>query len=225
MDKIKSLTKQLNEASENLSEENKKTFGDIIVYVRASNIKSMDAEEFLQQLLDSFLNAEQRGVSIESVLGTTDIKHYCDEIINTYKANYNFLSLYSEYITYSGIAIGILSALDYFFGSLRKVTKHGFNSLTLSSNFTLATIFQFLFIGGTVVVIMSYIKKSCFTKDVPTGKVKNFFKFWGIGILWFTPMLLSSKFLDKIVLFQLNIILVLIISVALYFIGNYLSQN
>jgi len=225
MNKAKSLIKQLNKASENLSEENKKIFSDIIVYVRTSNIKSMDSEEFLQQLLDSFLNAEQRGVTIETVLGTTDIKHYCDEIINTYKSDYSFFSLYSEYITYSGILISVLSAINYFFESLKKVTKHGFNSLTLYSNFTLGTFFQFLFISASVVAIMVYIKKSCFTEDVSTGKLKDFFKLWGIGILWFIPMLLSFMFLDKIILFQLNIFLVLIIGTAFYFIGNYLSQN
>ena len=73
MIKTKSLIKQLNKASENLSLENKSVFDDSVVYIRTSNIKTRDAEEFLQQILDSFLNAEQQGVSIEKVLGTTDI--------------------------------------------------------------------------------------------------------------------------------------------------------
>ncbi len=113
MIKTKSLIKQLNKASENLSLENKNIFTDIVVYIRTSNIKVRDAEEFLQQILDSFLNAEQQGVSIETVLGTPDIKDYCEEIVKTYKSSYNYLSLCSEYVMYTGMIIIILSIINY----------------------------------------------------------------------------------------------------------------
>lgn len=225
MNKTKSLIKQLNLAAKNLSVENQKIFTDIIVYVRTSNIKSMDAEEFLQQLLDSFLNAEQKGVAIETVLGTTDVKHYCDEVVNTYKSNYSFTELYSEHIMYFGIIISILSVIDYIFQCLNQVVKHGFNSVTLSSNFSLGTIFQFLLISSLIYGVMKYIKKSCFTETVPTGKVKDFFKLWGFFALFFGAMFISFKFLDKIILFQLNIIVVFLIGITLYFVGNYLSEN
>src|SRR5659263_360486 len=105
MIKTKSLIKQLNKSAKNLSLENKKTFYDIVLYIRSSNIKTRDAEEFLQQILDSFLNAEQQGVSIEFMLGTSDIKHYCEEIVITYKSSYNYLSRCSEYIMTTGILI------------------------------------------------------------------------------------------------------------------------
>ncbi|MBZ9606332.1 hypothetical protein G9F73_000550 [Clostridium estertheticum] len=91
MIKTKSLIKQLNKAAENLSPENESIFLDIVVYIRTSNIRTRDAEEFLQQILDSFLNAEQQGVGIETMLGTSDIKQYCEEIVSTYKSSYDFL--------------------------------------------------------------------------------------------------------------------------------------
>ena len=161
MIKTKSLIKQLNKASENLSVENEKIFDDIVVYVRTSNIKTRDAEEFLQQILDSFLNAEQQGVSIENVLGTTDIKHYCDEIVDTYKSSYNY----------------------------------------------------------------SYIKKSCFKETAQVSTIKEFFKLWILSCLWICILIACLMFLDEILVFRLNIIVVLIVGIALYFIGTYVSEK
>ena len=141
MIKTKSLIKQLNKASENLSLENKSVFDDIVVYVRTSNIKIRDAEEFLQQILDSFLNAEQQGVSIETVLGTTDIKHYCEEIVDTYKSSYHYSSLCSEYAMYTGMIITILSIINYITQNLEAIVKYGINDFTFIINFYL---FMFL---------------------------------------------------------------------------------
>ena len=61
MIKTSALIKQLNKSAKNLSIENKKVFDDIILYIRFSNIKTRDGEEFLQQILDSFLNAQKQG--------------------------------------------------------------------------------------------------------------------------------------------------------------------
>ncbi|MBZ9606456.1 DUF1048 domain-containing protein [Clostridium estertheticum] len=140
MIKTKSLIMQLNKASEKLSLESKDVFDDIVVYVRTSNIKTRDAEEFLQQILDSFLNAEQQGVSIENVLGTTDIKHYCEEIVNTYKSNYHYSSLCSEYVMYTGMIITILSIFNYITQSVTIISKYGVNNLTFYLNLNLGII-------------------------------------------------------------------------------------
>lgn len=47
MIKLSSLGKQLNESVEKLSFENRKIFDDIIAFIRASNLKTRDGEEFL----------------------------------------------------------------------------------------------------------------------------------------------------------------------------------
>jgi len=225
MIKTKSLIIQLNKASENLSLENKSIFNDIVVYIRTSNIKTRDAEEFLQQILDSFLNAEQQGVSIENVLGTTDIKHYCDEIVSTYKSSYNYLSLCSEYVMYTGMLITILSIINYITQTVPIIFKYGVNNLTFYLNFNLGIISQFLIIGIGIIAIMTYIKKSCFEERVKVSTKKEFFKLWILSCLWICIMIACVMFLGKILVFRVNIIIVLIIGIALYFIGHYLLEK
>ncbi|MBK5239951.1 DUF1048 domain-containing protein [Clostridium sp.] len=225
MTKTKSLIKQLNKASENLSEENKIIFTDIVVYIRMSNIKIKDAEEFLQQILDSFLNAENQGVSIENVLGTSDIRHYCEEIVNTYKSSYKYLSRCSDYVMYAGSIIIILSIINYISQNLIIIIKYGFNDFTFNLNFSLGTIFQYLLISLIIIVIFFYTKKTCFKLPVKSGKIKEFLKLWAIACLWISIPFACMVFFDKILLFRLNIFIVLIIGCGLYFWGNYLSEK
>jgi len=223
--KTKSLIKQLNKASANLSLQNKGIFDEIVVFIRVSNIRTRDAEEFLQQILDSFLNAEQRGVSIETVLGTSDIKHYCEEIVDTFKSSYNYLSHFSEYVMYTSMIITMLSIIDYITQSLTIILKYGVNNLTFYLNFNLGIIFQFLIIGITIIAIMIYIRKSCFKELVKGSKIKEFFKFWIIGCLWLCLMIACLMFLENILVFKLNVILVLIVGITLYLISHYVSEK
>jgi len=223
--KTKSLIKQLNKASENLVLENKKKFTDIVVYVRTSNIKTRDAEEFLQQILDSFLNAQKQGVSIENVLGTADIKHYCEEIVDTYKSSYNYSSLCSEYVMYTGMIVTMLSIINYITQNLIIINKYDVNNFTLYLKFNMGIMFQFLLIGIMIIAIMTYTKKSCFKEIVKGDKIKEFFKLCVIGCLWMCIMVACVMFLDKLLVFRLNIILVLIVGIALYFIGHYVSEK
>lgn len=224
MTKTKSLIKQLNKASENLSKENKIIFSDIVVYIRMSNIKIKDAEEFLQQILDSFLNAEEQGVSIENMLGTSDIKHYCEEIVTTYKSTYNYLSLCSDYVMHTGSIIIILSIINYISQNLFIIIKYGFENFTFNLNLNLGMLFGILTVGLMIINIFSYAKKTCFKQPVKSSK-KEFLKLWRIASLWISIPFACMVFLDKILVFKLNIIIVLFIGLVLYFWGNYLSEK
>ena len=225
MVKTKSLIAQLNKASENLSPENKNIFEDIVVFIRTSNIKTRDAEEFLQQILDSFLNAEQQGVNIENVLGTTDIKNYCEEIVNTYKASYNPLSLSGEYVMYAGSLIVILTIINFISQSIPTIITNGFNKLNFNLNINLGVILLFLLIGLMIIAIMTYIKKTCFKKPVKGGEIKEFFKLWVIMFLWMCIVIACMIFLNKIFVFGVNVFIVLIVGFVLHFVGSYLSEK
>lgn len=108
---------------------------------------------------------------------------------------------------------------------LIRLGKNGFNNLTLYLNLNLGVIIQFLLIGLMVICIMSYTKKSCFKKPVKRGKIKEFFILWVISCLWICIMIACLMFLSKILLFKVNIIIFLIITLILYFTGNYLSEK
>ncbi|MBW9173108.1 DUF1129 domain-containing protein [Clostridium estertheticum] len=225
MIKTSALIKQLNKSAKNLSIENKKIFDDIILYIRFSNIKTRDAEEFLQQILDSFLNAQKQGVSIEYMLGTPDIKHYCEEIVRAYKSSYNYLSLFSEYVMSTGIIIIMFSIINYIIQNFTIFWRHDIDKLTFYLNFDSGLIFQLLLIVPLFIAVYAYFRKSCFKVTTKRGQIKEFFILWVLAVLLICIMVAFLMFVGKIILFRLNIILVLIVGIALYFIGNYASER
>ena len=225
MIKTSALIKQLNKSAKKLSLENKKVFDDIILYIRSSNIKTRDAEEFLQQLLDSFLNAEQQGVSIEFMLGTSDIKHYCEEIVITYKSSYNYLSRCSEYIMTTGILITIFSLFNYITQNFNIFIKHDIDNFTVYLNISSMLIFEFLIMVPSFFAIFAFFKKGCFRETTKRGKIKEYFIIWIISMLVICIMVAFIMFVGEITLFRLNIIIVLIVGIALYFIGHYVSEK
>lgn len=227
MIKASSLVKQLNKAAENLSIENRKIFDDIVIYIRASNLKERDAEEFLQQILDSFLNAQQQGVSIESTIGTSDIKHYCDEIVNTYKSSYNVLSLSGQYIMYAGMFIVILSFIKYIPQKLIPILlkTHEINNFTFYLDVNRQLIIQCLIVLPFIIAVLTSFKKSCFKGTSKVSKVKEFFIYWMICVLLICTWIAIFKFVDETVIFSLNIFIVLSIGIAIYFVGNYFTEK
>lgn len=225
MSRIKSLIKQLNETSEKLSKENKEIFDEIVVYVRTSNIKTSDTEEFLQQILDSFLNAEKRGVTIKEVLGTSDIKEYCKEIVNTYKSSYNLLSRLNEYILFLGIIIIIFPLMNFIFQNSSSIIQNGIDTFTFSLNVNLAIIIQVILIALLVPVVMAYVQRSCFKRPTKSDKIKEFLVLCLINILIILVFVLCSKFLSNSLSININIFIILIVGLPLYFTGKYLTEK
>ncbi|MBX4262610.1 hypothetical protein KTC96_06250 [Clostridium estertheticum] len=225
MIKTSALIKQLNKSAKNLSLENKKIFDDMVLYIRTSNLKARDAEEFLQQILDSFLNAEHQGVSIEYMLGTSDIKNYCKEIVITYKSSYNYISRCSEYIMYAGMFIAIISFITMITQNFTAFIINGTKNLSFYLNVDLELISQFLILVPIIIILMTYFRNSCFKENTKRDKVKAFFIEWIFWIIVICIMVVFSMFVDNILFFRLNIGIVLIIGIILYFIGNYASER
>ncbi|MFW2488760.1 hypothetical protein ACN077_09315 [Clostridium chromiireducens] len=228
MIKLSLLEKQLNESVEKLSLENRGIFDDIVAFIRTSNLKTRDGEEFLQQMLDNFLNAQQQGISIEAMLGTDDIRGYCEEIVATFKSRYNILSRSGEYLMYVGILVLVTSVLSSFTKNLTILMSKNFKFKNFSFysyiDFDFGFITTFLIAVAFYISLMNWIKKSCFTKPVISNEKKNKFKMY-ILIIFICIMHTISKFAKGYVFYSLNIFLVVIIGIMSYFIGNYLVEN
>jgi DNA-binding ferritin-like protein (Dps family) len=228
MIKLSSLGKQLNESVEKLSLENRKIFDDIIAFIRASNLKTRDGEEFLQQMLDSFLNAQQQGTSIEIMLGTDDIRSYCKEIVDAYKSTYSILSRSGEYLMYFGITIVILSLFSSFGKNFIILMSKNFRFSDFSFysyiDFDFGFITTFLIAVTLYIALMDWIKKNCFTELVKVNQEKNNFKVF-VLIIFIWIMYTISNFVKGYVFFSLNIFIVVIIGTMSYLIGNYLIEK
>ena len=228
MFKLSLLGKQLNESVEKLSLENRQIFDDIIVFMRASNLKTRDIEEFLQLMLDSFLNAQQQGISVEDMLGTDDIRSYCKEIVATYKSTYSVLSRSGEYLMYSGIIIVILAVFGNFTKNFTILMSKSFefNKFSFYSyiDFDFGMITEFLIAVTLFIALMDWLKKSCFIESVKGNQKKKNLKI-PMLIIFICIMNFISNFAEGYVFFSLNLFIVVIIGTMSYLIGNYLIEK
>lgn len=78
--KSKLLNRSNNQLDKTLFGEYVPVMTDMICYLRASHLSEYHQEVVRQDLLEMLLSAQERGDSIESVIGT-DYKAFCDEII------------------------------------------------------------------------------------------------------------------------------------------------
>lgn len=225
MSKNGELIKQLNQSADVLTKENREVFDDIVIYIRTSNLKIKDMEEFLQQILDSFINAQNNDKNIESVLGTDDIKKYCDDIIETYKSTYNFMELFKEYIMYAGMFLLILPSINYIAGIILSAIKNkGFSNFSLSLNVNLELLIQFIVLIPLIYVGFAYARKGCFSKK-EMSPVKEFLILWVICVCFIGVYILILHFAGNRVFFSINIFAVLAIGAVLYFVGHHYSEK
>lgn len=71
-----------NELREKLTPENETYYGDILVYIRSSNVPQHKAEELLLEILEHLIQAQEEGRSAFQVFGE-DPKAYSEEIVRS----------------------------------------------------------------------------------------------------------------------------------------------
>ena len=78
---VKELIKQNNEKRENLNEENKKYYTDLVLYIRTKlTLSEKLAEEVLMEMLDHLLEAQEEGKTANQVFGENP-QTFADELI------------------------------------------------------------------------------------------------------------------------------------------------
>jgi len=81
------------------------------------------------------------------------------EIVNAYKAGYNYLSRGSEYIMYTGMFIVILSIINYIMQNIAIFIINGSGNLSYYLNFDIGLISQFSLLVFVILGVTTYIKK------------------------------------------------------------------
>jgi len=76
----KMLNKSNNDLDKEINEESSSAMTDIVCYLRGANISTYYQETVRRDLLEMVLSAQDRGESIQSVIGE-DYKTFCDEVI------------------------------------------------------------------------------------------------------------------------------------------------
>ncbi|MDS0525901.1 hypothetical protein NNC19_09450 [Clostridium sp. SHJSY1] len=224
MSNMKELIMGLNKAKENLSEENRKIFDGIIIYIRSSNIKTRDAEEFLQQTLDNFISAEHQNISIETYLGTSDIKGYCKEIVDTYKSTYSKFSLIGQYVYYGALGLTILFSIAYLSQNLQSILKNGLSNFSLNMFITPIIVLELILVIPLTLAAFTWTRLQSFKEYTKKQSVIEFLVMWVIMMLFIGSLVLIGLLFKNVILFSVPIYILLPIFLILYFASKHLVE-
>jgi DNA-binding ferritin-like protein (Dps family) len=78
--KLKEMIRETNRLRAQLNEDNKAYYGEMLVYIRSSDIDQRKAEEMLLEILQHLLQAQKEGRSASVVFGNQPIE-YCRELM------------------------------------------------------------------------------------------------------------------------------------------------
>ncbi|MGH1283343.1 DUF1129 family protein [Bacillus toyonensis] len=83
--KAKDMIELNNKKRELLTSENEASYGDMLVYLRLSNIPEQQVEELLLEILDHLIEAQRENKNAYDIFGN-DLQSYCDELISALPA-------------------------------------------------------------------------------------------------------------------------------------------
>lgn len=167
-----------------LTEENEKYYGDMLIYIRLTSGKSEEqTEEVLLELIDHLLQAQEEGRTAEEVFGS-DPKAYCRELIGeipeeTRKRQIRFSTFII--LQFLGIIVAINgivgSLLYYLFGK-----GSGITTFSVGSVLVIAVINLFI-LHVSIAIILTWVKSTLFKKETKRKGLVEFLQIWGICTL------------------------------------------
>lgn len=219
--KTKILNKENNRLDNEIKAENMDAFTDMIVYLRGSQLGEYEIEVVRNDLTNMVLEAQDRGESIESVVGG-DYKEFCDNIIaalpkkSTKQKIIDFFDIFS-------FSFCILLVINLVFSpDVHRIVGSLFSGgvVDYSVSFTLSNIISILFISILSVLLVNFITKTAFS-NVSKSKSLLIAGLFGAFIM---IVFFLIAFFGRITLFTTNVFLVLAIIVILYIIHFILNH-
>lgn len=204
MSKVDMECKENLKLSKSLTEDNDKIFTNIVVYLRMSDLREEEIEEIISDILRMFLDCQQEGKSIESLVGGKDYKKFTDEIISAVKPKKNILKKNQEYLAVIVGSFCIMLTYDFVFSYLPKLLKGNFDFNSIY-NYTLAILINTLIILIIATTLVTYIGKNVFeiTKK-RFSRLSNFiFGCSAAGLFLLLGLLMRT--LSHIVILSINI--------------------
>lgn len=220
--KTKELNQLNNELSKRINAENEEAFTDMICYLRGSNVSESQQEIVRQDLLEMILSAQERGETIQSVVGG-DYQVFCDDIIASLPAR----SRREKVVEFFDIVCGCLSILGVINIIFANETLDLIRNLAAGKplSFEISVTFGNIISIGIIIAaafaIIEIFLKNTFKlgkkKDISIVKVF----FIGAGIM---AVFLCIAWLGKTPLFTVNIFIALAVVLALYIAHRVLSH-
>lgn len=216
---LKEQVKRNYELSKKLSKEYNAIYGEITIYLRASKLSDVDAEDAVSDILSMIIDGQERNAAIEEMFGY-DLKGFCDNIINSYNP-YNKKSKFREFFQ----LILIMTCIGTFWGyvnvELPKIVKG--NQPFVAFHYSFAMLLNTIIMGTVSLIIVKLICKSSLELN-KTNQNKFYFKRDFPLIILFiattSVLVISGLFLGNIILFTTKIHYVLIFMAALFLINK-----
>ncbi|MEH7432984.1 DUF1048 domain-containing protein, partial [Bacillus thuringiensis] len=96
-----------NKKRELLTSENEAAYGDMLVYLRISNVPQQQMEELLLEILDHLIEAQAENKSAYDIFGN-DLQSYCDELISALPTQTKL-----EKTSLIGFSVSLLLAIQF----------------------------------------------------------------------------------------------------------------
>ena len=179
--------------------------------MRVSNLSDEEQEEIINDILRMFLDWQEEGKTVESMLGD-DYKKFADNIIAAVNPKKTIFKRIKKYFVILLDFSCFMLTIDFIFEYLPKLLK-GTHDLNLIYNYTLVMLVSNLFIIIGASVLVTYIGKTSFSfLNNRFYKLEKFAFVCGIVAFLVLPYVFSLK-LSPIVIFSTNIRYVIIIIV------------
>ncbi|GLV62257.1 hypothetical protein Bmyc01_09270 [Bacillus mycoides] len=152
-----------NKKRELLTPENESTYGDMLVYLRLSNVPERQMEELLLEILDHLIEAQTENKNAYDIFGD-DLQSYCDELISASPTQTNL-----EKTSLIGFSISLLLAIQFGIDALVSffILIFGKNTEQLNPAFSIpgTTLFVSLIILG-ILFILHLLKRYSFNQKI-----------------------------------------------------------
>lgn len=215
--KTKELNRKNNELDKKISADNNPIMTNMVCYIRGAAISEWNQEVVRQDLLSMFLDAQNRGDTIENVIGQ-DYKEFCDEVIRSLPPQ-SKLEKVLELVDIITFGIAILGLINLVISSETiRLVKNLITGKTpnFMISITWGNVFSFVVIILASILIVQWIVKNSFTVGQKQESKLRRFLFGGTiggGIMVF---ILLVAFLGKGIMFSVNIFVMLAIVAAFY---------
>ncbi|MEQ3590643.1 DUF1129 family protein [Bacillus albus] len=152
-----------NKKRELLTSENEAAYGDMLVYLRLSNVPEHQVEELLLEILDHLIEAQAENKNAYDIFGN-DLQSYCDEIISALPAQTKL-----EKTSLIGFVISLLLAIQFGMDTLASLFIFLFEKDTdiISPPFSIpGTTLSISLIVLGILLILYLLKRYSFNKKI-----------------------------------------------------------
>ena len=220
--KTQLLQQDNNRLEKQINQENKHIMDSMVSYLRGKNLSLHDQELVRQDLTAMVLSAQERGDSIQTVIGG-DHQQFCDEVVASLPPRAPAQRL-REGLSTLCLALSILLLLNIilskgFFGLIQRLFSGAASALLIPVSLGAALSMGIIVLAAISLVNM--VSRQAFRQD----DVKSRLRLYPLAGATFAVVVVLQLVLRSPVLFSVHLLLLLALALALFLASLYLGRE